>query len=407
MPDIIKPQSVEELCAQVARAATDKTVLEVTGTATKRALGRPVRAGQVLSTSRLTGITLYEREELVLSARPGTLRADVEQALAANAQQFAFEPPDLAELIGSTGRGTLAAMTALNLSGPRRIRAGAVRDHFLGFTAVSGRGEIFKSGSRVMKNVTGYDLPKLLCGSWGTLGVMSDVTFKVLPAAPATATLVIAGLDDHAAVSVMSRAMRSACDVSGAAHLPGEIAQLMDFAKAGLPDGALTCLRLEGIPESITARRGMLSRALEQDPGRCNWLDTEPAKALWRKIRDVKCFCNDHSRQVWRLSVPPGDGAQVLEHIAGVTGARGFYDWAGGLIWLDVAAHDHACAELIRGAIATVGGHAMLVRADEQVRTNVPVFEPHPPVLHRLNTDLKKAFDPLGILNPGRMYFNI
>src|SRR5689334_10836978 len=243
MADIVTPRDANEVEAAVQWAIAQKKSLEIVGHGSKRALGRPAQFDATLDLSGLSGVTLYEPEELVLSARAGTPLAEIESLIAAKGQELAFEPMDFAPLLGGKpGQATIGGVLAANLSGPRRIKAGAARDHFLGFTAVSGRGEVFKSGGRVVKNVTGYDLCKLMAGSWGTLAAMTEVTIKVLPAAETEETLLIRGLEPARAVEAMTNAMSSACDVSGAAHLPSDVAASVPAAAAA-GDG-VTALRL-------------------------------------------------------------------------------------------------------------------------------------------------------------------
>src|SRR5450759_2980748 len=224
MTDILKPRDAKEVEDAVRWALGDDKALEVAGPGTTRSLGRPSPNDLTLDLSGLSGVTLYDPDELVLSAKAGTPLAEIETLLDANNQQLAFEPMDYGPLLGgSAGQGTLGGAIATNLSGPRRIKAGAARDHFLGVTAVSGRAETFKSGGRVVKNVTGYDMCKLLAGSWGTLAAMTDITVKVLPKAETEATVIVEGLDDARACAAMAAAMGSSCDVSGAAHLPDHV----------------------------------------------------------------------------------------------------------------------------------------------------------------------------------------
>ena len=377
------PQTEAEL-AEAIRAANGP--LELTGAGTKRAIGRPAPEATLLDLTGFSGITLYEPDELVLSAGAATPRADAEAALAKAGQSFAFEPPDLSRLLASGDAGTLGGMLSCNLAGPRRIKAGAARDHILGVTGVSGRGEIFKAGSRVVKNVTGYDRPKLMANSWGTLAALTSVTFKVLPAAETEATVALHGLDDAAAIHAMSAAMQSSCEVSGAAHLP-----------ASLGDAARTLLRLEGIPVSIAYRRDKLVSILKSF-GTAEVLEAAASRAQWIAVRDVHPLCDAPERAVWRISTTPSQGAALL---ARLPQARGYYDWAGGLIWLDHAIGEDAGAQAIRSALTT--GHATLIRAPEAVRARVPVFQPQPPALAALSQRVKNAFDPRGVLNPGRM----
>ncbi|MDH3741855.1 MAG: FAD-binding protein [Hyphomicrobiales bacterium] len=403
MSSVLKPENPDQLKDAVAWAVGNKAPVEVVGTGTKSPIGRIMQTEASIDVSGLVGITLYEPEELVLSARAGTPLSEIEAALAANHQEMAFEPPDLSGLIGTADAGTLGGLIAANLAGPRRLKAGAARDHFLGFNAVTGRGEAIKSGSRVMKNVTGYDLPKILAGSWGTLGIMSDITIKVLPAAETQITLALAGLDGAAATRVMSAALRSSCEVSGAAYLPQNIASASRVVDVSAAAASLTMLRLEGIEPSVEFRATRLKELLSSF-GEVIRLEAAASRSVWIEVRDVHYLGNDAGRIVWRLSVPPTEGANVLSAIGQTGDVRGFLDWAGGLIWLDMPVSDHGSAQLVRGAFAGTTGHATLIRAPQALRAALPVFEPQMAALQGLTSRLKDAFDPYGILNPGRIY---
>src|SRR5215471_10942177 len=262
MADMLKPRDSKEVEDAVRWALGNDKPLELAGQGTKRAIGRPSQTDLTLDLSGLSGVTLYEPAELVLSARAGTPVAEIDALLAENNQQLAFEPMDYGPLLGAgTNNGTLGGAIAANLSGPRRIKSGAARDHFLGVTAVTGRGETIKSGGRVVKNVTGYDLCKLLAGSWGTLGAMTDITVKVLPKAETEATVLIEGLDDATACVAMTSAMGSSCEVSGAAHLPDHIAPWFENVPESV---ASTVLRLEGFAPSVTHRRETLATQMKR-----------------------------------------------------------------------------------------------------------------------------------------------
>jgi glycolate oxidase FAD binding subunit len=395
MSAALEPRTAAELAAAVAESGGP---LEIIGAGSKRGLGRPVNSGGLLDLSRLSGIILYEPEELVLTAGAGTPLAEIEQALAEKKQMLAFEPPDLGPLYGlPAGQGTLGGMLACNLAGSRRPKAGAARDHFLGALAVNGQGEIFKTGGRVVKNVTGYDLCKLLAGSFGTLAALAEVTMKVLPAPEHERTLAISGLDDAKAVSLMTRALGSAAEVSAAAHLPAGIAPSL----AG--DGGATLLRLEGTAISITERLALLRRELGETGTE---LEGAASREAWQSLRDLQPF-RGTEEALWRLSVPPAEGASVMRAIAasGLGPARHFYDWGGGQIWLALPATGDAGAARIRSALTR--GHATLMRAPLALRAAVDVFQPQEPALATLARRVKESFDPGGRLNPGRMYQGI
>jgi glycolate oxidase FAD binding subunit len=400
MTDTLKPRDAKEAEDAVRWALGDERALEIAGQGSKRALGRPSQTDLTLDLSGLTGVTLYEPQELVLSAKAGTPIAEIEALLDENNQQLGFEPMDYGPLLGGEpGRGTLGGVIATNLSGPRRVKAGAARDHFLGVTAVTGRGDTVKSGGRVVKNVTGYDLCKLLAGSWGTLAIMTDITIKVLPKPETEATVLIEGLDDARACAAMAAATGSSCDVSGAAHLPDHVASGFD----GLPKPqAVTVLRLEGFAPSVVHRQEALA-ALAKAFGPVTILDEQSSQALWRCIRKVKPFATEAARKrpLWRVSPAPARGHEIAAAIT--PAAQMFYDWAGGLIWVAMPSENEPGAGSVRRAVAAVGGHATLVRAPASVRAAVDVFEPEPPGLAALSKRLKESFDPKGLLNPGRM----
>jgi glycolate oxidase FAD binding subunit len=400
MTDILKPRDAKETEDAVRWALSHDKALEVAGHGTKRAVGRPSQTDVTLDLSGLNGVTLYEPAELVLSAHAGTPLADIEKLLDKNHQELAFEPMDYGPLLGGeAGQGTIGGVLAANLSGPRRIKAGAARDHFLGVTAVTGRAETIKSGGRVVKNVTGYDMCKVLAGSWGTLAAMTDVTLKVLPRAETEATIVVEGLDDARACAAMAAAMGSPCDVSAAAHLPDHVASYFD----GLPNAeAATALRLEGVAPSVKHRRETLA-ALMKPFGPVVMLEEKESRALWKSVREVRPFASEASRQrpLWRISTAPARGHEVAAAIT--PAAQMFYDWAGGLIWVAMPYGDEPDAEHIRDAVAAVGGHATLVRAPASVRASADVFQPQDAALAALGKRVKDAFDPKGVLNPGRM----
>jgi len=408
MADTLKPRDAAEVEQAVRSALADGKTLEVVGHGTKRAIGRAAQWDATLDLSALAGVTLYEPEELVLSARAGTPLAEIGALVAASKQELAFEPMDYGPLLGTaTGAATIGGVLAANLSGPRRIKAGAARDHFLGFTAVSGRGETFKSGGRVVKNVTGYDLCKLIAGSWGTLAAMTDVTIKTLPRAETEATVLAQNLDDATARKAMAAATGSFADVSAAAHLPAAAAaRIAEIASAKT---AVTAFRLEGVAPSVVERKTVLEKLLAPF-GTLGALDEAASRALWRAVRDVTPFAAAGpagGRDLWRISTAPTRGPDVGRALGEKADAELFYDWAGGLIWAALPAANDAHAPLVRGAVASAGGHATLIRAPAAVRAAVEVFTPEEPALAALTARVRAGFDPQGVLNAGRMWAGV
>ena len=349
------------------RAARGPLAIEGGGT---RGVGHAV-AGERLSTAALRGITLYEPGSLTLVVRAGTPLAEVEAALAAEGQMLPFEPWDGRALTGANGAPTVGGMVATNASGPRRIAAGACRDLMLGVRFVDGTGAVVKNGGRVMKNVTGLDLVRLMAGSHGTLGVLTEVAFKVLPRPETTATLVLDGLDADTAGRAMRTAMATPCDVTGAAHAGGR-----------------TLLRVEGFEASVAHRAKVLAAALAP-------FGAAAVEAVdWAAIRDAAAFAGREGA-VWRVSVRPSDGPVVGARLAG---AEVIYDRAGGL--LQVLAPE---ALDLRAALAGIGGHATLQRASAEAKARWGVFHPEPAPVAAIAAGLRARFDPRGILNPGRM----
>jgi len=410
MSETFRPETPEQLEAAVRWAQDSGLGLEIGGAFTKRAYGRTMDAAHRLDLSAFSGITLYEPEELVLRLGSATSMAEVTAALAEKKQQLAFEPMDMGPLLGAApGGGTIGGVIGCNLAGPRRIKTGAARDHVLGFRAVSGRGEAFKSGGRVVKNVTGFDLSKLMTGSFGTLAALTEVTLKVLPAPERTRTVLVFGLGDDAAMRAMSQALQSPHEVSAAAHLPAGVAgrssvELVSGAAGAV--AAVTAIRVEGPGPSAEVRCAKLRERLAPF-GATEELHSRNSAQFWREVRDVQFFADDSgggARQVWRISAPPASGAAVAAEILGAVSGEAFYDWGGGLIWLAVDGGTDAGHETVRAALASTGGHATLVRANDATRRAVPVFQPQPAPLAAVTRRTKEAFDPGRALNPGRMY---
>lgn len=367
----MQPMNEADL-AEAVRGAPGPLVVRGGGT---RPIGRPV-VGDVLSVAGLSGIALYEPGALTLVAAAGTPLAEVEAALAAEGQRLPFEPMDHRGLLGTGGEPTLGGMVAANASGPRRLQAGACRDSLIGVRFVDGTGTVVKNGGRVMKNVTGYDLVKVLAGSFGTLGVLSEVAFKVLPAPESAATLVVAGCDPARAVAAMAAAMGSPYDVSGAGWLA---------------DGR-ALVRVEGLAASVAYRARALAQVLGAF-GLVTELAREETLALWRALRDVAPF-HGRAGDVWRVSVKPSDAPGVIAR----SGAEAVMDWAGGLVWLLTPVGID-----LRALLGDFAGHATLIRASAATRARIAPFHPEPAAVAALSRGIRARFDPRGILNPGLM----
>lgn len=383
---ILRPTSEAEAIEAMRSALAGKTPIRIAGGGTRTGIGRPVQSAVTISTASLSGITLYEPAEMVIGALAGTPLAEIEAALAEKGQMLPFEPADYRTLFGSTGTPTIGAIAAGNISGPRRLWAGAARDSLIGVRFVNGAGEIIKSGGRVMKNVTGLDLVKLQAGSWGTLGLLTEVIFKVSPRPETVATLRLEDLDDTRAVAAMSRAIGSPFEITGAAHVSQD---------------RMTYLRIEGFSDSVAYRARALGKRLAEF-GRLDRLDS--SIDIWTGIRDAGPVAIPRERALWRLSVKPSLAAGMISAIRTMRDCEALYDWGGGLVWLATDASGDAGEKIVRGAARKAHGHATLVRAPDAIRASVAVFEPEAAPVTALTHRIKAAIDPSGLINPGLMH---
>ena len=382
MTDTLRPATAEDLREEIARAARDGYAIEVRGGGSKRDVGSPNRQTAIVDLGALTGVVDYEPSELVLTVRPATPLVQIEEMLAERGQMLAFEPWDHAAVFGTERLATIGGIVAAGVAGPRRVSAGGARDHLLGFEAVSGRGELFKGGGKVVKNVTGYDVSKVIAGSWGQLAVMTELTLKVLPRPRSVTTAWIEGLPAEAAVLVMARAMGSPCAVAAAAHVP---------AVEGRP--SVTAFRLEGFAESVAVRIDELGATLAAH-GQCTAMTLEDSSRLWEAVATAAPLVGCEA--LWRAHVAPSR-AGALTATLDALGASYLLDWAGAALWIGAPAD---CD--IRAAVKASGGHVLLVRAPVEQRACIPIRGPEAPGVAALSARVKQAFDPAGILDPHR-----
>ncbi len=373
--------STETEIAEAVMTARDwKSPLEIVGGGTKRAYGRAVvTMGSVLDVSGLKGILSYEPEELILTAAPGTPVAEIEAVLAEKGQRLGFEPPDWGPLLGAeAGLGTIGGAICCDANGPARVRCGAVRDHLLGFRGVNGLGEAFKAGGKVVKNVTGFDLPKLVCGAFGTLCVLTEVTLRVFPKPSLSTTLLVRGLSEADGFALLRKVWSSPLDATGLSFSRGH-----------------ALIRLEGETAPL-AEKCALARALI---GAQDVSEIPEGEIAFRAIGNGEMFA-DTPYDVWRCFVPPASAAAVA---AQIDSPLWLGDWAGGLLWIGTLPGSDGVREIVKQA----GGHAVLLRAEEETRERVAVFEPEEPARAALTRSVKAAFDPLGLFNPGRMWDSV
>ncbi len=393
MTNLQAPRTQEELAEVVKGAVETRSPLSIEGGAT-RPVGNAVGASKNITTRDVAGITLYEPGALTIVAKAGTPLEEITEVLGAENQHLPFEPPDYRGILGSVGQSTIGGVVAAGASGPRRIQAGAARDALIGVRFVNGEGEIIRNGGRVMKNVTGYDLVKLLAGSWGTLGILTELSFKILPKPETTASIRVTGMEDEKAVEVLAAALTSPFDVSGAAHSPGN----------GKTE-PLTFLRVEGFEKSVRYRvdqlKELVGKILPNDTSIEAVFD-DVAREDWRAIRDVDVLAGKKGA-LWRVSVKPSDGPKTAAVLASGCEVETLYDWGGGLVWLRANSMTVDAGRQLRETVASLGGHATLFSAELEVLEALGTFQPEPAAIARISADLRRQFDPYGILNPGRM----
>lgn len=384
MSGALTPGNEAAIAALVAEAAKHGEPIAIEGGGTKRAMLRPVQAASTISTRAIAGITLHRPTELIISARAGTPLAEVEAALADKGQMLTAETPHLTALMGVDAAPTIGGAVAANLSGPRRISGGAMRDHVMGIRFVNGSGQVLRSGGRVLKNVTGLDLCKLLTGSHGTLGVITEVTLKVQPAPEASATLSLPVPDLDTGRRVLSAGLGSPFGVTGAALLA---------------DAPRALLRIEDFSESVAYRSEKL-RAMLREFGDAEIVPDAESRALWLSVREAAPLGAAPGDAIWRVSVKPTEGPRVAAELRVAFDAKLLLDWGGGLIWVAGPATEGAHAAVMHAADR---GTFTLFRAPDALRVAVAVIPPEPPPLAAIARRVKAALDPAGILNPGRM----
>lgn len=425
MPELLEPQNETEIKEMIKRAAFHNLGLQITGGGSKETVGLQQQTSSLLTTGSYSGITRYEPSELFLTAKSGTAVAEIEAALEVNNQMLAFEPLDFNSTFWQGQRqGSIGGVFATNLCGSRRLSAGSARDHLLGIKFINGLGEGIKAGGTVLKNVTGYDVCKLVTGSWGTLGVLTEITMKVLPIPEALNTIVLYGLNHNDAIKLLCSAYGTPYEVSGGMHIEASLTKHFDTPGIKNAEASITLIRIENFSNSVAYRVDKLSTELSShsniDMTDVHILDHEPSLSLWREIRALKFLTSSaapgkgtlsdpqagpKTGPVWRLSTAPNKGGQLLDAIRQThREAQAAFDWSGGLIWLIMPTNETLGDVAIRNAIKSLGGHATLIKGNQSEPRKVDVFNPLDKVTTRLSAKLKAAFDPVGILNPGRMY---
>lgn len=401
MVTVLRPESAEQVRQIIAWAAAEGEPLALRALGSKTEWGGAVESRYIVELLNFRAIHAYEPEELVLTCGAGITMAALQEVLDERRQMLAFEPPDFGPLFGGAANaGTLGGAVLCNLAGPRRIQAGAARDHFLGFQGVSGRGEAFKGGGKVVKNVTGYDLCKLMAGSFGTLAALTELTVKVMPHPEKSRTVLLFGLDTETAIAALARAAGSPHEVSGLAHLPADMASRSSVSYVACHGVAVSAIRIEGPGPSVEYRTKALREMFAGHQS--EELHSLNSALLWREVRDCSYFIMPRDRVVWRVLVAPSAAPAVVAALRSTLADMDvFLDWGGGLIWLSHGAKD--LAEEVRPIVERFKGHAQLFRASADLKARLGAFHPGSPALAALSRRVKASFDPAGILNPGRM----
>ena len=406
------PEKEKEVADIIKKFYKSNIPIEIVGSESKKGIGRPLQCGKTLSLSKLNGIIEYLPEELYIKVKAGTKIDKIENELKKNKQQLAFEPIDFGYLfLGKSNCGTAAGQVACNISGPRRFKAGSVRDHILGFRAVNGRGEIIKSGGTVVKNVTGYDLSKLICSSYGTLAAITEITFKVLPAADQSKTLVIHNLSVDYAPEYLNKAISSSNDISGASFLPIEPYCKnceMNIEKTfKLNDlrykGSLTAIRIEGSQNSVNERMKNLQKELKIFDKKISVLETLQSEIFWKKVKNLE-FLSATKNNILRIVIPPSECINLIHEIP--KQFKYFLDWGGALVWIEACDLSEQMFESIRKKVVRHGGHITMIKNSNSLPYVEDVFTINN-VRFQISQNIKKSFDPKGILNPGKMYTGI
>ena len=406
------PQNEKEVSHLIKKFYKSNIPIELVGMGSKKKIGRPLQCAKTLNLSKLNGIVEYLPEELYIKVKACTPIKEIEKELKKNKQQLAFEPINFGYFLnGENELGSAAGQVACNISGPRRFKVGSVRDHVLGFKGVNGRGEVIKSGGVVVKNVTGYDLSKLICGSYGTLVALTEITFKVLPAPEENKSLIIHNQKLETAVDFLNKAISSSNDISGAVILPND--STMPGSKLNIHktfqlndlkhDGSITAIRIEGSKNSIDYRIKNLIKELQIINSNISILEVNQSEIFWNKIKSLEFFSDPRS-SLMRIVIPPSEAVPLIYQLSG--NFKYYLDWGGALIWLEVFELSEGMFQSIRKKVVKLGGYVTMIKNSNYLPYVEDVFTINRERFN-ISQSIKKSFDPKRILNPGKMYTGI
>ncbi len=399
-----KPKTEQEIAEFVKFCHSKNIPIEIIGAGSKAKIGRNFQSEKILDLSDYSGIIKYEPEELYIKVKAGTPISEISQTLDKFNQQLAFEPNNFGYLFnGSDNSGTIGGVISTNFSGPRRFKVGSARDHVLGIRVINGRGEIVKSGGTVVKNVTGYDLSKIITGSYGTLAIISEISIKVLPKPSSIKTLIIHNAQLKKSLDYLNISLSSPADVSGGVFYPEYFKD--QFSLNDLTNkGPITAIRVEGVSSSIDKRLNSLKKELGLLNNEVNYLNDDQSKIFWQNTQELKVF-NKTEKNIIRAVVPPSKTLNAINNLKKFF-SRYFIDWGGNLIWIEMEKINSEILKEFSRVIENVGGYYTMLKLDDGLKASVDIFKiDH--IKYNLSEKLKNSFDPKRILNPGKMYSGI
>ena len=410
--DIFYPKDELEVSDLVKDFYKKNSSIELTGSNSKNFIGNKTQAANKVSLSKLSGIIEYYPEELYIKVKACTPLQEIEDALEKNDQELAFEPLDFGYIKnGKPNKGTIGGYLSCNYAGSRRFKVGSVRDHVLGFRGVNGKGDIIKSGGTVVKNVTGYDLSKLISGAFGTLVALTEITLKVLPKKQLTTTIVIKVDDRKKIYDLFDKIASSSSEITGAVFLPDEPDDSMfirnketifkfndlDFT------GPYLALRLEGDKVSINEKTKKITKELDLKKFKIATLDNYQSSPFWKKINNLELFQNTQNNLL-RIVIEPANGSEMMSYLGNKF--KYYIDWCGSLFWVEVPPKKNNKVGEIKKKSIELGGYMTIIKTSEEYDYEETIFTVDP-VRLMISEKIKKSFDPKRIFNPGKMYRGI
>ena len=410
--NVYKPLDEREASNFIKEVYSKNLPIEIIGTNSKNFIGNKLQCAKVLDLSNLSGIVEYLPEELYIKVKACTPINLIEKALEKNNQQLAFEPIDFGYIKNfKSNKGTAAGQLSCNFSGSRRFKVGSIRDHVLGFRGINGKGDIIKSGGTVVKNVTGYDLSKLVTGSFGTLVALTEITFKVLPTKDSINTIVIYSEDNKIVTRLFDLLLSSSNEISGSVYIPNEpknndytINKEKVFKFNDLKsEEPFLALRIEGSKKSIEERSKDIFKELDLKKMKTSILDFYQSKLFWEKINNIELFSGTKNNLL-RLVIPPAKSLDLMKHLK--NNFKYYIDWCGSLFWIEVLDNENEKIEEIKNIAVKLGGYLTIIKNSENLTSDIDLFTINDTRLF-LSKKIKESFDPKNLLNPGKMYREI